>query len=158
MRYTDEQIIDMLFQPAMEMASIGYFGQKRGDVQCKTGFKVTVTSDGHPQSHMHIYSSALDKRVCVKMTKAAYFAHDKWPHHFTRREAEQFDAFLRTPYKYPQEFKIGKSIYKVETYWDYAIYQWKLENDVIKSDDLSVEQDEQGYVVFPEQPDYTKLA
>ena len=153
---TDEDKINQLLEevPACEMATIGYFGQKTGDAQKKTGFKVITTSDGYPQSHIHLIGKG--KSVCIKLTKNEYFKHKGYPDSLSQEEAREFNTFLTLPYKYPQVFEMGDVKFKVETYWQYAIYQWKLENDGFK-DDLKLEVDADGYVIYPEQPDYTLL-
>ena len=51
---------------------------------------------------------------------------------------------------------MGNLKFKVETYWHYCIYQWKLENDGL-DDNLFLQVDKEGFVIFPEQPDYTQL-
>lgn len=141
-----------------EMATIGSFMQKVGDSQNKTGFKVYVTNDDRPLSHIHIIQrDKIKKKVCVEFSNPPkYFKHDKYKDTLTPKEAEEFNRFLSLPYKYAQTFKIGKEKYKVKTYWQYCIYQWKLENDGI-SDNLHLKTDDKGFILFPEQPDYTKL-
>ena len=140
----------------VEMATVGHFLQKRGDAQNKTGYKAMVTSDNYPRAHLHCYNQADNKRICIDLTKASYFSHDKWQDHFNKDEAKMLDNFLRSQYKYPQVFRIGNMYYNVQTNWHYAIYQWKLENDDIK-DNISLAVNQNGYVIFPEQPDYSLL-
>ena len=115
-----------------------------------------VTSDNYPRAHLHCYNQADNKRICIDLTKASYFSHDKWQDRFNKDEAKMLDSFLRSPYKYPQVFRIGDAYYDVQTNWHYAIYQWKLENDGVR-DNIPLKIDQDGYVIFPEQPDYTLL-
>lgn len=151
-----------------EMASIGYFLQEVGDSQNKTGFKVYVTNDSRPLSHIHItqnikgkqhskQKNTKQKRVCVEFSNPPkYFKHSGYPDSFSPDECREFDTFLRQPYKYPQIFIMGKLKFNVKTYWQYCVYQWKLENDG-DPDNLFLKVDPDGFVVFPKQPDYTKL-
>ena len=141
-----------------EMATIGSFMQKVGDSKNQTGFKVYVTNDNRPLSHIHIIQQdKIRKKVCVEFSNPPrYFIHDIYRDTFTPSEAKEFNKFLSLPYKYAQTFKIGREKYKVKTYWQYCIYQWKLENDGM-ADNLHLETDDKGFIIFPKQPDYTKL-
>ena len=142
----------------MEMATIGQFMQKVGDSQNKTGFKVFVANDSRPLSHILIVEKdGKQKRVCVEFSNPPqYFKHGGYPDTFTTDESKEFNMFLQSPYKYPQTFKMGKMKFNVQTYWEYCIYQWKLENDGVE-DNMSLKVDEKGFVIYPPQPDYTKL-
>lgn len=169
-KYSDKEVVEMLESdtaiigsfdfnesiPACEMATVGRFGQKKGDAQGKTGYRVLVTSDGHPQSHIHIEGRDNDIKVCVKMTANQYFSHGGWPDKFSVKEARLFDEFLRKPYSKPFERPVGDVMFKITTYWEYAILQWKLENEGTE-DDIPLQVDKDGYVIYPKQPDYTLL-
>lgn len=139
-----------------EMAKVGFFSEKQGDGQHKTGFKVFVTNDSRPLAHVHITHNTKQKFVCVEFNSAKYFIHSGYPDVFTNKEATEFNEFLKTHYQYAQTFLMGDVKFKVETYWQYAIYQWKLENDGV-TDNLDLKVDNDGFVIFPEQPDYSKL-
>lgn len=143
---------------AYEMTTIGQFMQKTGDSQNKTGFKVYVTNDSRPLSHIHIIGkNGNQKMVCVEFSNPPrYFKHGDYFDTFTPQESKEFNEFLKKPYKYAQIFQMGEVKYNVKTYWEYCVYQWKLENDGLE-DNLSLEVDEQGFVIFPIQPDYTNL-
>ena len=143
---------------AVEMATIGQFMQKVGDTKGKTGFKVFVTNDNRPLSHIHIIEKdEVNKKICVEFSNPPkYFIHDVYTDIFSKKEKEAFNKFLSTPYKYAQTFTMGNLKFKVKTYWHYCIYQWKLENDGLV-DNLFLQVDEEGFVIFPEQPDYTQL-
>lgn len=142
----------------LEMATIGQFMQKAGDSQNKTGFKVFVTNDSRPLFHIHIVEKdGKQKRVCVEFSNPPkYFKYGGYPDLFTTDESEEFNTFLQSPYKYPQTFKMGKIKFNVRTYWEYCIYQWKLENDGVE-DNIPLDVDERGFVIYPPQPDYTQL-
>ncbi len=159
-QFSDEEIIQKLEEiPACEMATVGRYGQKKGDTKMQTGFKVLVTSDEHPQSHIHIeelVKSNNKLKVCVRMICANYFSHGGWPNKFTQAQAREFDEFLRSPYSNPFEREWQGVKYRITTYWEYAILQWKLENEGM-IDDIPLEVDKDGYVIFPEQPDYKLL-
>jgi hypothetical protein len=141
-----------------EMALIGQFMQKKGDSEGKTGFKVYVTNDSRPLSHIHIVGrKGINKRVCVQFSNPPkYFKHDSYTDEFSLDEAEEFDKFLKQPYKYAQIFKMGKLKFDVKTYWEYCVYQWKLENDG-SVDNMHLETDKNGFVIFPKQPNYNEL-
>ena len=158
MDLVDKSVIEALDNSAYEMATIGQFMQKVGDNKGKTGFRVYVTSDGRPLSHIHIVQKdAIKKKICVEFSNPPkYFKHDVYIDTFTKDEAREFNEFLKRPYKYPQVFRMGKLKFDVRTYWDYCIYQWKLENDE-GVDNMSLQVDSKGFVIFPEQPDYTTL-
>lgn len=51
-KIVNEILNDELVCLSYEMATIGSFMQKVGDSQNKTGFKVYVTNDNRPLSHM----------------------------------------------------------------------------------------------------------
>ncbi|MCM1322907.1 MAG: hypothetical protein NC218_01840 [Acetobacter sp.] len=156
--FSDEEIIDMIEEaPACEMATVGFYGQKKGDTQYKTGYRVLVTSDGYPQSHIHIEERSNErKHICVKMTESAYFSHGGWPDIMSVADTRDFDAFLRSKFRDPQVLVLNGVKYRIETYWHYAVYQWKAENIGTK-DDLPLDIDKDGFVVFPKQPDYRNL-
>ena len=162
MEFIDKKINEELNigieESAFEMASIGQFMQKVGDAQNKTGFKVFVTNDSRPLSHIHIVQKdGIKKKVCVEFSNPPkYFKHDGYEDSFSKEESEEFNNFLSMPYKYAQVFSMGSIKFNVKTYWDYCIYQWKLENDG-SVDNLHLEVDKEGFVIFPQQPDYSIL-
>lgn len=154
----NEQLNKEIERHAFEMATIGQFMQKVGDTDGKTGFKVYVTNDSKPLSHIHIIQKdKIKKKVCVEFSNPPkYFKHDGYEDSFSKEEAEEFNNFLSLPYKYAQVFSMGSLKFDVKTYWDYCIYQWKLENDG-SVDNLHLEVDKGGFVIFPPQPNYTQL-
>ena len=140
-----------------EMAKIGFFNEKVGDSEHKTGFKVFVTNDSRPLAHIHIISQNKEKKVCVRCDKEPrYFVHKGYPDKFTNKEAIEFNNFLKSKYKYPQVFLMGDMKFNVQTYWEYTIYQWKLENDD-NIDNLPLKTDKDGFVIFPKQPNYAQI-
>lgn len=137
------------------MAKVGFFSEVQCDMP-KTEFKVFVTNDSRPLAHIHVRHKKEEKFVCVEFNSAKYFINGTHCDTFTNMEAKAFDTFLKLPYKYAQTFLIGEIKFKVETYWEYAIYQWELENDNYE-DNLGLKVDKDKFVIFPKQPDYSKL-
>ncbi len=148
MNNTHKNIID-------DMAKVGFFIEEQCDMP-KTEFKVFVTNNSRPLVHIHIKHKEEEKFVCVEFNSAEYFIHNKYIYTLTNTEAKAFDTFLKLPYKYAQTFLLGEIKFKVETYWEYAIYQWILENNN-SDDNLGLKVDKNGFVIFPKQPDYSKL-
>lgn len=154
----NEQLNKEIEQDAFEMATIGQFMQKVCDTEGKTGFKVYVANDSKLLSYIHIIQKdKIKKKVCVEFSNPPkYFIHDIYKDTFSTKEKEAFNNFLSMPYKYAQTYLMGDMKFEVKTYWHYCIYQWKLENDGLV-DNLPLEVDSRGYVVFPPQPNYTQL-
>lgn len=143
---------------AGEIATIDYYGQKVGEAQMWTGFKAFVTSDTGQLPHIHIDQLSGDrKKVCVYMLQPKYFTHAIYPDRFTTKELKEFDTFLRSNYRSKLEgTEPWTGIkYRIQTNWEYAIYQWNIENLMAGKIDLPVNDD--GYVIFPKQPDFTKM-
>ena len=49
-------------------------------------------------------------------------------------------------------------MYKLKTMWDYTILDWNRENEDYPERLFDLETDDDGYLIPPQMPDYTKLS
>lgn len=176
-KYSDAEVMDMLdsdiisvdmcqpsdaiyFGEAISDCDASVIGEFEQEVDSYTGdtsrYKVFAISDGHPQAHIYIKGGKNYTKACVKLLACQYFSHDEWSDTLSAEEAQSLNDFLRSPYPTPFEQGVGAVMYKVTTYWQYAILQWKLANQGI-IDNILIWADEHGYAIYPKQPNYTLL-
>lgn len=144
---------------AMEMSTIGRFQEKNKSGKPKSGYiKVQVTSDsGFPQVHVHLARTRSDALwSCVKLDKAEYFLHDKYRSKLTREQVAGLVDFFNSTTDVP-EIRFQGKMYKLKTMWDYTILDWNRENEDYPERLFDLETDNEGYLIPPQMPDYTKL-
>lgn len=154
--YNEDDIIEMLEQPAFEMATVGKFQVSKGNKPKGRQLKVFTTSDAHPQVHVHIWDTATKGNkvnICVRLDKPEYFVHDRAKDKFSKDELSAFIKFMQSPSSQPIFSQDGVS-YKLKTQWDWTIMQWNAENEDAR---IPIDRADDGYLIAPEMPDYSKL-
>ena len=119
-------------------------------------YKIYVSNTATLLFHIHGIKDSEIKNVCIDYSDNPKFClYDNYVNRFTDEESKAFDGFLRSPYKYPQNFYMGKLKFTVTTYWEYCIYKWALESE---TNNMLLQTDNFGCVIYPTQPDYTKVS
>ena len=139
--------------PIIEMATVGRFIARKGNKPKGAERKVFTTSDTMPTVHVHVWDTNTNGKelsVCVRLDKPEYFIHDSATDTFSKDDLEGFINFMKSDYN-------GKMEYdgcKIRTNWDYTVVQWNNENP---TNEMKIMRGDDGYVITPPMPDYTKL-
>ena len=159
MEFVDEEVMNMLNleASALEMATIGYFQEKKGNKPKGSPIRVFATSDsGRPQTHIHLKSKDGKFCSCIKLDAPEYFFHDLYVDRLSNSQLEALLAFFKGPPS-ATGMTVGGVTYKLKTQWDYTILQWNMENEFYPEVCFPVSKDAQGYAIVPPMPDYAKI-
>ena len=154
----NEILNDELGCPSYEMATVGYFYEKKGNKPQSDPIKVSVTDDaGKPQVHVHlIRKTGKSLKCCIKLDAPEYFSHGQYTDHLSKDQIKCLIDFFKSKPDQPR-FSFNHTEYKLRTNWDYTVIQWNVENQLTPNVWIPISIDKSGYIITPEMPDYTKL-
>ena len=142
---------------AYEMATVGYFQEKKGNKPKGELIRVFTTSDSdRPQVHVHLKSLNGGLLSCIKLDKPEYFLHDVYQDKLSTEQIEALIDFFNSKPSAP-EFVLNDILYKLHNQWDYTVIQWNLENINCPKICLPIGLGKDGYIITPQMPDYTQL-
>lgn len=162
MEFVDKNVNEILNleleHSAYEMATVGYFYEKKGNKPKGDPIKVSVTDDcGKPQVHVHLTrTKGKVLGCCLKLDAPEYFDHGVYRDLLTPEQIRLLIEFFNAPSRQPI-FNFNGETYKLRTNWDYTVIQWNEENQLNPKVWMKLGRDENGYIIAPPMPDYTKL-
>ena len=162
MKFVPKHINDKLNRDlehsAYEMATVGYFYEKKGNKPKGEPIKVSVTDDcGKPQVHVHLTRRKGELlNCCIKLDSPEYFDHGLYKDFLSNEQINLLIEFFKSTPRQPV-FNFNGESYKLRTNWDYTIIQWNEENQLSPKVWIDIGKDENGYIITPPMPDYTKL-